>query len=281
MDRPPDQTTNTLQLDRDELKKTKERVTISVGVVHEVIRKEGEQELQRSPGALAWSGLAAGLSMGFSMLGEGIIYHGLAHEPWRRLLAGLGYSLGFIIVVLGRQQLFTENTLTPILPLLQNPTLNTFWRVMRLWAIVLVTNLLGTFLFALAIGDTSLFNPHIQHAFAAISRSAIRPFPLMFLGAIFAGWLIALMVWLLPAAETARVVIIMLLTYMISIAGFPHLIAGSVEAFYLVVTGALSLGDYFTQFMIPTFLGNVLGGVILVAALNHAQAATGKAVDTA
>jgi len=103
----------------------------------------------------------------------------------------------------------------------------------------------------------------------------------MFLGAIFAGWLVALMVWLLPAAETARVVIIMLLTYMISIAGFPHLIAGSVEAFYLVVTGTLSWGSYFTKFMIPTFLGNVLGGVILVAALNHAQATAGKAADIA
>ena len=281
MDTPPSHSPNTLQLDRDEIKKTKERVTISVGVVHEVIRKEGEQELQRSPAALAWSGLAAGLSMGFSMLGEGIIYHGLGHEPWRRLLAGFGYSLGFIMVVLGRQQLFTENTLTPMLPLLQNPTLDTFWRVMRLWAIVLVTNLLGTFIFALAIGRTSLFNPGTQRAFAVISQAAIRPFPLMFLGAIFAGWLIALMVWLLPAAETARVVIIMLLTYMISIAGFPHLIAGSVEAFYLVVTGALSWGDYFTKFMIPTFLGNVLGGVILVAALNHAQATAGKGVDTA
>ncbi|MHB8252404.1 MAG: formate/nitrite transporter family protein [Acidiferrobacter sp.] len=272
----PDNKTNALKLDGEELKQTKERVAISVGVVHEVIREEGEQELQRSPAALAWSGLAAGLSMGFSMVAEGIIYHGLPPTTWRKLLAGFGYTLGFIMVVLGRQQLFTENTLTPILPLMQDPSWAKFGLVIRLWSIVLATNLLGTLLFAWAIADTSLFGPGTQHAFAAISSQSLRPFGPMFLGAVFAGWLVALMVWLLPAAETARVVIIMLLTYTISIAGFPHLIAGSVEACYLVVTGALPWPAYFTRFMIPTFLGNVLGGVILVAALNHAQATAGK-----
>lgn len=266
---------NTIKLDRNELKKTRERVTISVGVVHEVIREEGEQELQRSTAALAWSGLAAGLSMGFSMLGEGLIRHGLPHDSWRRLIAGFGYSLGFVIVVLGRQQLFTENTLTPILPLMQDLTAKKLTQVMKLWAIVLATNLLGTFLFAWAIADTSLFDASVQHTLTSMSREALRPFAPMFLGAIFAGWLVALMVWLLPAAETARVVIIMLLTYAISIAGFPHLIAGSVEAFYLVLRGSLSWSGYFVRFMIPTLLGNVVGGVVLVAALNHAQATAG------
>ena len=271
----PENKPNTLKLDRNELKKTRERVTISVGVVHEVIREEGEQELQRSIPALAWSGLAAGLSMGFSMLGEGMIYHGLPASSWRKLVAGFGYTLGFIIVVLGRQQLFTENTLTPILPLMQDMTWRKFGRVMTLWATVLATNLLGALLFAWAIADTSLFKAGMQHTLTAIGHHALRPFAPMFLGAVFAGWLVALMVWLLPAAETARVVIIMLLTYVISVAGFAHLIAGSVEAFYLVLRGGLSWPGYFTQFMIPTFLGNVVGGVVLVAALNHAQATAG------
>lgn len=268
-----------LKLDRNELKKTQERVTISVGVVHEVIRKEGEQELQRPVAALAWSGLAAGLSMGFSMLAEGIIRHGLPPTSWRRLVAGFGYSLGFIIVILGRQQLFTENTLTPILPLMQNLTWKKFGQVVVLWAIVLVTNLLGTLLFAWAIADTSLFNPSIQHTITSMSTEVLRPFAPMFLGAVFAGWLVALMVWLLPAAETARVVIIMLLTYVISISGFSHLIAGSVETFYLVLRGHLSWSGYFLRFMFPTFLGNVVGGVILVAALNHAQATAGASIE--
>ncbi len=271
----PDNKPNTIKLDRDELKKTRERVTISVGIVHEVIREEGEQELQRSTAALAWSGLAAGLSMGFSMLGEGILRHGLPHSPWAKLVAGFGYSLGFIIVVLGRQQLFTENTLTPILPLMQELTWRKFGRVMKLWGTVLVTNLLGTLLFAWAIADTSLFSPSVHQTLTVMSEKAIRPFGPMLLGAVFAGWLVALMVWLLPAAETARVVIIMLLTYVISIAGFPHLIAGSVEAFYLVLSGSMSLADYAGRFLLPTFIGNVVGGVILVAALNHAQATAG------
>ncbi|MHB1512402.1 MAG: formate/nitrite transporter family protein [Acidiferrobacter sp.] len=271
----PENQPNTVKLDRADLKKTRERVTISAGVVHEVIREEGEQELQRSTEALAWSGLAAGLSMGFSMLAQGIILNGLAPSPSRKLIAGFGYTLGFVIVVLGRQQLFTENTLTPILPLMQEMTWRKFARVMKLWATVLATNLIGTLLFAWAIADTSLFGAGMQHTLTDLGRHAIRPFAPMVLGAVFAGWLVALMVWLLPAAETARVIIIILLTYVISIAGFPHLIAGSVEAFYLVLRGVISWQEYFTRFMIPTFIGNVSGGVILVAALNHAQATAG------
>ena len=209
------------------------------------------------------------------MLGEGMIYHGLPASSWRKLVAGFGYTLGFIIVVLGRQQLFTENTLTPILPLMQDMTWRKFGRVMTLWATVLTTNLLGALVFAWAIADTSLFKAGMQHTLTTLGHHALRPFAPMFLGAVFAGWLVALMVWLLPAAETARVVIIMLLTYVISVAGFAHLIAGSVEAFYLVLRGGLSWPGYFTQFMIPTFLGNVVGGVVLVAALNHAQATAG------
>ncbi len=271
----PENQSNTVKLDRADLKKTRERVTISAGVVHEVIREEGEQELQRSTKALAWSGLAAGLSMGFSMLAQGIIHNGLAPSPSRKLIAGFGYSLGFLIVVLGRQQLFTENTLTAILPLMQDLTWRKFARVMKLWATVLTTNLLGTLLFAWAIADTTLFGTGMQRTLTELGRHAIRPFAPMVLGAVFAGWLVALMVWLLPAAETARVTTIMLLTYVISIAGFPHLIAGSVEAFYLVLRGVISWPEYFTRFMIPTFIGNVSGGVILVAALNHAQATAG------
>ncbi len=271
----PDNQPNTVKLDRTELRKTRERIAISAGVVHEVIREEGEQELQRPAKALAWSGLAAGLSMGFSMLAQGIIHDGLPPTPWRKLIAGFGYTLGFVIVVLGRQQLFTENTLTPILPLMQEMTWRKFGRVMKLWATVLATNLVGTLLFAWAIADTSLFGAGMQHTLTDLGSHAIRPFAPMVLGAVFAGWLVALMVWLLPAAETARVVIVMLLTYVISIAGFPHLIAGSVEAFYLVLRGVLPWPEYFTRFMIPTFIGNVIGGVVLVAALNHAQATAG------
>jgi formate/nitrite transporter FocA (FNT family) len=94
--------------------------------------------------------------------------------------------------------------------------------------------------------------------------------------AIFAGWLIALMVWLLPGAESARVSIIIIVTYLVGISGFNHIIAGSTTMFFLVVTRSISWGTYVTQFFLPTLLGNVIGGLSLVAALGHAQVVGGK-----
>jgi formate/nitrite transporter FocA (FNT family) len=89
-------------------------------LIHETIRAEGESELDRDSIALLLSGLAAGLSMGFSLVLQGHLYASLPDGPARILISPLGYTLGFLIGVLGRQQLFTENTLTPILPLLHN-----------------------------------------------------------------------------------------------------------------------------------------------------------------
>jgi formate/nitrite transporter FocA (FNT family) len=175
----------------------------------------------------------------------------------------LGYCIGFLIVVLGRQQLFTENTLTVVLPLLIRKDSATFLRMLRLWAVVLTSNLVGTFLFALCLGKIG-----IDHVGA--------PFGIVVVRAIFAGWLLALMVWLLPGADSARVSIIIIITYLIGIAGFNHIIAGSTTMFYLIVTHSSSWGTYFAHFFIPTLLGNVLGGVSLVAALGHAQVVNRK-----
>lgn len=95
----------------DEAQKVQERVAIGARVVYEVVRLEGEDELERPGVALAWSGLAAGLSMGFSLLAEAALMSHLPNAAWRPLIARAGYSVGFLVVILGRQQLFTENTL--------------------------------------------------------------------------------------------------------------------------------------------------------------------------
>src|SRR4051812_30179237 len=95
----------------------RERRSVSARIVHEAVLAEGLEELERTSAALAWSGLAAGLSMGFSLAAEGLLRAHLPDTSWRPLVDRLGYSIGFLIVILGRQQLFTENTLTVILPL--------------------------------------------------------------------------------------------------------------------------------------------------------------------
>lgn len=251
-----------------------ERQAIPARVVHETIRREGEEELQRSPPALAWSGLAAGLSMGFSLLAEGLLRAYLPDATWRPLVSSFGYSLGFLIVILGRQQLFTENTLQPILPLLEQWTWPKALQVLRLWGVVLATNLIGTILFAWVLGATQVVTPDVQQALHHIGTEAVAAGAgVLLLQGVFAGWLIALMVWLLPFAGSSRVAIIVLVTYVVGLGGFPHVIAGSVEAFYLVVTGQLTWLSYAAGYVGPTLLGNIAGGVALVALINHAQVA--------
>ncbi len=270
-------------LDSAENREARRRSAPRAAVVYEAIRREGEDELGRPTSALFFSGLAAGLSMGFSLVAEGLLRAMLPDTDWRPLVSKLGYSVGFVIVILGRQQLFTENTLTPVLPLLRRRNGVTLVHVARLWSVVLLSNLVGAFVFAWVIGSTNVFDPHIQAVFAALGHEALSPAGpgVMMLRGVFAGWLIALMVWLLPFAETGRVWVIIVLTYLIGIARFPHVIAGSVETLYLVATGATLVGTYAWRFLLPTLVGNVIGGLALVTAINHAQVVSGDDTEDA
>jgi formate-nitrite transporter family protein len=261
-------------LSRNERREVAKRTRPSAVVVHETVREEGEREIRRTPVALAGSALAAGLSMGFSLVAQGLLHTYLPAASWAPLLDNFGYCLGFLIVVLGRQQLFTENTITVILPLLSHPDRRTFIRVARLWGVVFAFNIIGAFLFALIISHTAVFSPQIQHSFAEIASHSLRgDFGLTVLRGIFAGWLIALMVWLLPASEGTKLHVIIIITYIVALGGFAHIIAGSVDVMYLVDIGAVSWFTYLIGFMLPTLIGNIIGGCSLVAALNFAQVA--------
>lgn len=254
-----------------------ERTAIGAQVVYKAILAEGESELTRPTSALAFSGLAAGLSMGFSFLTEGFLRAGLPETKWAPLVAKLGYAMGFLIVILGRQQLFTENTLTPILPLLAHRKLSTLWNTLRLWGAVFAANWVGTMLFAWVIGHSAVVEESVRPSLLAIGREAMsHSFGTILIKGIFAGWLIALLVWLLPFAEAARVGVIILMTYLISLGSFNHVVAGSVDTFYLVVLHEKTWAQYLGGFMLPTLLGNIIGGIALVAALNHAQVTSGK-----
>jgi formate/nitrite transporter FocA (FNT family) len=263
--------------ERGEEKQIQQRAPIGAHIIYEAIRREGDDELDRSSSALAWSGLAAGLSMGFSLLTEALLTAYLPQAAWQPLVSKLGYSMGFLIVILGKQQLFTENTLTVILPLLLRKNATTAVNVLRLWGVVLVANLVGTYIFSLCFARIVLFDPHIQQVLFEVSREHIDiPFHIVLVRSVFAGWLIALMVWLLPSADSARVSVIIIVTWLIGIGGFNHVIAGSNKMFFLVASGAESWGWYFARFFLPTLLGNVIGGVSLVAFLSHAQVVAGE-----
>lgn len=262
--------------DSDNQRRAEEKTSINAHIIFKAIAKSGEDELSRSSGALAFSGLAAGLSMGFSLIAEAALGTHLPDTYWAPLISKLGYAVGFIIVILGRQQLFTENTLTPIIPLLDRASAVRLRDVGRLWGVVLLANLVGAAIFAWSIAHLDFFELHMRQAFHVIAMTATSPsFAQLLVGGLFAGYLVALMVWLQPAADNSHLLIIVLLAYLIGIAGFPHIIAGSVEVLYVVATGSLSWGDYLFSYALPTLLGNTIGGVMLVAALNYAQVAAG------
>jgi formate-nitrite transporter family protein len=245
---------------------------LKAALVHEVIRHEGEEELERTVSALAWSGLAAGLSMGFSLVVEGLLRHHLPDAPWRPLVESFGYTTGFVIVVLGRQQLFTESTLTAVIPALTRRDGETLIALLRLWGVVLLANLVGAGLFAALAFGVPVFEPNLHRDFIAIGEEAAHgSFVVLFVKAVLAGWLIALMVWLLPGAASARLIVIVLITYIVALGGFAHVIAGSVEVLYLVFAGGKSFGSYLIDYLLPVLAGNIVGGSALVAMLNHAQ----------
>ncbi len=252
-----------------------EKQATSAYVIYRAISDSAKEELERTALSLAFSGLAAGLAMGFSAVAEAILAARLGgSEDWRLLVTKLGYCVGFLIVIIGRQQLFTENTLTPVLPLLHHRDVRTTLKVLRLWSIVLVTNLIGTALFALAIAHWPVLDASVKsHLLTTSQHTVDAAFQVIFVRAIFAGWLIALMVWLLPGAETGRIPIIVVMTYLIGIAGFSHVIAGSTEAFFLAASHKMKWSAAIDHFILPALLGNILGGTALVAALNYGQAA--------
>jgi len=156
---------------RAEKKQVEDRLAIGANVVYETIRREGEDELHRTASALAWSAFAAGLSMGFSFIAEAVLTARLPDQPWRPLIAFVGYCVGFLIVILGRQQLFTENTLTVVLPLLVRKDLSTLLRMLRLWAVVLSANLVGTFLFALCLAKIAVVDARTQQCLIDLGKA--------------------------------------------------------------------------------------------------------------
>ena len=253
-----------------EIEEADDRSSTTAKVVHEAIRLEGTEELERPVSSIGWSGIGAGLTMGCSMLGQGLLQARLPDAPWRELVASFGYCLGFIFVTMGRQQLFTETTLTVMLPYLKGT--HRMSDVARYWALVFVANIAATLLFAAAASIPHVFQPEAVRAFTDLGAKAVEPgFAVIGVKALFAGWLIALMVWLMPASGPARFFVIVAVTWLIGVAHFSHVIAGSVETGFAAMHGAIGWTDYLLVFLLPTFVGNSIGGVVFVALLNHAQ----------
>lgn len=241
-------------------------------VIYEVVRRLGDEEMKRPATSLWWSGIAAGASMSFSLLAQSALAAHLPDAAWAPLVASVGYSVGFLMAVLGRQQLFTESTITVVLPVLKDFTGKNLFNLARLWTIVLVANLVGTLFAAAFWRFTPAMPSEYYPAALKISENLTQlGWWEMLIRAIGAGFLIASMVWMLPTAETSKFAVIVLLTSLISIAGFPHIVAGSMEAYLLVLYGHWAWWQAIADFLVPTLIGNIIGGTALFAAISYAQ----------
>ena len=241
-------------------------------VLHEIIRQQGDLELERSIAALFWSALAAGLTMGLSLMAMGLLNSRLPDGDGFKVIASFGYCAGFLAVILSRQQLFTENTLTAVLPIMSKPTLNNFGRLLRLWAVVLVGNLMGTLLVAYVMLHLPIFDTQTDKAFLEIGRKVMEnDASQMFAKGIISGWMIATMVWMIPSMESAKMWIIILITYLMALGDFTHIVVGTAEVSYLVFAGELPWKDFWLIFAGPTLAGNIIGGSFIFALISHAQ----------
>ena len=270
MDQEPDG--KTPGLSAEEEREIDEKQPPRAAVLHETIRIQGDHELERSAAALWWSALAAGLTMGLSLMAMGLFKSRLAGIEGSHVITSLGYSAGFLAVILARQQLFTENTITAVLPVMTKFTTTNIYRLLRLWTVVLVGNLCGTLLVAYVMLNLPIFDADTDKAFLEIGSKVMEnDLGQMFSKGIISGWMIATMVWMIASMESAKVVVIVMITYLMALGDFTHIVVGSAEVSYLVFAGQLSWNEFWLHFAAPTLAGNIIGGSFIFAVISHAQ----------
>ncbi len=239
--------------------------------IFEQVSRNARRELSRPWRALAISGLAGGLSMGLTGLSVSVVTATLGTAPWAQFVALLLYPMGFMVVIIGRGQLFTENTLYPVALILAER--RHFWTTLRLWGIVFPTNVLGALLFAILAARTRALQPAILHALTLMGTTAAAPTQRhIFWSAVVGGWMIAMVAWLVSSSHsiTGSVALIWLLTFVVGAGHFAHCIATSGEILVAVLGHAIPASAYL-RWILPATLGNICGGVLLVTLLEYGQ----------
>jgi formate/nitrite transporter FocA (FNT family) len=248
--------------------------------IYKQVAKNAQEELKRSSLSLAISGLTGGVFMGLSALGVGVILAHLGNGPGAFVISRMFYPLGFIVVILGRSQLFTENTLYPVALVLTEP--RQIWNTLRLWATVLPSNVVGAFLFAMLAGLTHAMPAEVVQAISGLGVAAVHePVSAIFWSGVVGGWIIATAAWLVSGSHsiTGSVMVIWMLTFLVGLGNFAHCIATSGEILTAVLTHQLPWGAY-PHWFGPAVAGNICGGVVMVTLLEYGQAILSKqAVD--
>lgn len=241
-------------------------------MLYTVVSQQGEEELARPTSSLFWSGVSAGFAICASVVAEGALHEKLPDQPWRPLVADIGYTVGFLIVILGRMQLFTEQTVVPVLTAAREFSWTILRRLMRLWGIVFAANMIGVCVVAAATAAGGLTSTDLREAMIEISLPLLESdFTHTLLRGIPAGFLIASIAWMLAATKEQQFPIILTLTYVIAVGEFSHVVAGAAEAFLLAFSGEATLLWALGGFILPAAIGNVIGGTCLFALFAYAQ----------
>ena len=241
---------------------------------HEIFRRvlaTAREELDRTTTLLFWSGLAAGLSLGLTFFARATLT-GLSSATEPGFIGNLLYPVGFIIIVIGKYQLFTENTLTPVALVLTR--LARVTNLLRLWGTVLAANLIGAAMISALLALSDVMGDEAAAAAHAMGDHALEAgLDALFWRAVLAGWIVATMVWLVHAAQDtlSRIVLVFVLMYFIGVSDLFHVVTGTVEVLYVVFEGDASFWSIWHRFVLPVLAGNVVGGVGFVAVLNTAQ----------
>ena len=222
--------------------------------------------------------------MGLSALGTAIALSmltipGAPPSGTIQFIAKMFYPLGFIVVILGRSQLFTENTLYPVALVLAEK--NHFWKTMRLWAVVLPANVLGALTFAVLASLTNALHPDVVQSLAQLGlEAAHHPAATIFWSGVMGGWIIATVAWLVSGSHsiTGSVMIIWLLAFVVGLGNFAHCIAASGEVFTAILTGRAPWMA-FPNWFFPAVAGNICGGVGMVTLLEYGQVIYGGDAD--
>jgi len=259
-------------LSEGEKEDASERQRLSARTIYAIVRREGDEELQRPNSSLWWSGVTAGLVLSTSFIAQGILHAELDGHPYQSLLAAFGYALGFVLVILSRLQLFTENTITAILPLLKKPGFGLLGQVLRLWSIVLLANLVGTAAVAILLVQARIVSPeHLAGMLEVASHFLERSSTECLLHGILGGLYIAAIVWMLPSAKGFEIFVILMFTSLMAIGGFTHVITGSAELFTLILEDRIDPLRAVGSMLLPVLVGNIIGGSGLFAMLAYGQ----------
>ncbi len=243
--------------------------TKTAAEILEAVVEDGRQELARGSTGLAFSGFVAGLNISFSAIALAVVG---ALTGGIGLAAIAAYPVGFILVVLGQAELFTEHTVTPVTVVLTDR--RQIWNTLRLWVVIFVFNILGVIAFASAVVYGNILSPTASDLLLSdVSHQMENGFLAMAIRGVFGGWLVALVAWMVAAARDtiSQTFFTWLLVALIPATGLAHCVAGSAEHLISVFSNETSWGEYLGRFLLPATLGNAVGGIILVTLLNYGQ----------